>query len=689
MSISVICPGCDKKYRVKGEMAGKRIKCRACSQVVTIPGELRSGTNTASLAPKKSTRAGTPKSRKSAPSYLVGLIGGGVFLGLVVGIVLLLNRSDKTSVPNTVANTQSTSLVQSEPATDAVEAEEKGFTDAAVTIESRADANSIADTPSSALSEERVPSVQAEQPAPLIAAKSTFPEPPKLEHTTETPAVETDAQSETGVANNEAVPIQWPQFEEALKLLGICNHFQLVGRSAGSVVTAEEVAVIRGDGEVVTYLRTTLYKKPLSSSLHSAMTYLESISPKGCLQYVIVEGSETSAISAVKMILGEERSKEVRGDLSLRNDGTVNMEAEPAKIVWYDYGRLRFGVLNGDVVGVFAELDGENAENPSPLFPADFAQPELPALGPPPTLPATPGNLEWAEETKKKLDTVMANYAGDQVSAYLTLNEILNRKLEDKDRPTDTQRAWLEKAVVAVQPRAIDVLRRDFAAAVASRDLRGALIALSVAEKVRKDGLPEAKAALPRLKSDLFSGKPIDRPIWKIHEPKATWLKEAYTEGDFTQQFTLTPDAGFHLLRVTTRVENISSDSDPSYTLWSLSDFKKVIHGVGFAEVGEDLSKPHRMTLDEHFFLLTPGGDLISCIHVCKDCTKLRGLSYTVSGKDGKASFMIFTGGEVIQGSDFLVDVIFSVPEGIEGLRLLILGGLPVPMTIEQPDEVK
>lgn len=38
MPTAFLCLGCNKKYRVKCEMAGKRVKCRACGQVVTIPG---------------------------------------------------------------------------------------------------------------------------------------------------------------------------------------------------------------------------------------------------------------------------------------------------------------------------------------------------------------------------------------------------------------------------------------------------------------------------------------------------------------------------------------------------------------------------------------------------------------------------------------------------------------------------
>jgi DNA-directed RNA polymerase subunit RPC12/RpoP len=37
MSISVQCPGCEKKLKTKDELAGKRVKCPGCGQVILVP----------------------------------------------------------------------------------------------------------------------------------------------------------------------------------------------------------------------------------------------------------------------------------------------------------------------------------------------------------------------------------------------------------------------------------------------------------------------------------------------------------------------------------------------------------------------------------------------------------------------------------------------------------------------------
>lgn len=39
MAIDVSCEGCGKDYRVKDELAGRRIKCKECGEAITIPDE--------------------------------------------------------------------------------------------------------------------------------------------------------------------------------------------------------------------------------------------------------------------------------------------------------------------------------------------------------------------------------------------------------------------------------------------------------------------------------------------------------------------------------------------------------------------------------------------------------------------------------------------------------------------------
>src|SRR6266568_6706678 len=38
MSIEIYCQNCQKRYRVKAELAGKRVRCANCGNAVTVPG---------------------------------------------------------------------------------------------------------------------------------------------------------------------------------------------------------------------------------------------------------------------------------------------------------------------------------------------------------------------------------------------------------------------------------------------------------------------------------------------------------------------------------------------------------------------------------------------------------------------------------------------------------------------------
>ncbi len=149
------------------------------------------------------------------------------------------------------------------------------------------------------------------------------------------------------------------QLTRALDLLGSCDRFQLVGKSAGAAITAEEIEVIRADGAVTKHLEQTLLEKPLAASLHDATSYLARQGPKGCLQQLIVKGSKMPTIADVQKLLGNERSKEMRGaPAEPSGNALVILDADPATIEWYDYGWLRFGVLKGNVILVIAGLAG-------------------------------------------------------------------------------------------------------------------------------------------------------------------------------------------------------------------------------------------------------------------------------------------------------------------------------------------
>jgi hypothetical protein len=297
------------------------------------------------------------------------------------------------------------------------------------------------------------------------------------------------------------------------------------------------------------------------------------------------------------------------------------------------------------------------------------------AVAPPP-LPEFPAGVTWPVETKKKIDRAAAIRASDPVSACLTLEEITRQQ---KDGPNPQQRDWLQKAIAVDEPRALEVLKRDLTQAAGKLDLHGAVLASTVSDKIRKNSLADGPAMLARLKADLFAGKPIADPVWKIQQAGGRRLMGAFTEGPFNNQVTLTPKPGFRLVHVSARVQNVSAASDPVYALWAFGDFKRIFNGAGgLGEINKKPAGPRRFACDELLYLLAASGELIPCGHVCETRRRLRGITITLNGAGGR---VFFSGEHIEQGGEFQAEVIFSVPQDLQDARLLVLGAAPVSIT--------
>jgi hypothetical protein len=288
-----------------------------------------------------------------------------------------------------------------------------------------------------------------------------------------------------------------------------------------------------------------------------------------------------------------------------------------------------------------------------------------------------PADLGWKEQFKKDIDKAIANYEHDQVSAYLTFREILDRT---KDGPTKQQEEWLEDAAAACRPRALAVVTADFVRAVDTGDLRTALVASIVANKIHPAGVGDKSSSLAVLKNRLFSPEPPAQSVWKIEDVNASEIKGAYSEGNAfaRNQITITPKKEFRLVRVTAKVTNVSDQSDLPYIKWSFGGFKSAI--VDAISVDEAASDKPRLAMDEFIFLVTAGGDWINCGHVCDSSTVLRQMTLTIQG----SNFGVMAiGGYVSANDSFKMDVLFTVPEGIDQAKLLVLGATPEPIAFK------
>jgi hypothetical protein len=310
--------------------------------------------------------------------------------------------------------------------------------------------------------------------------------------------------------------------------------------------------------------------------------------------------------------------------------------------------------------------------------------PELPKF---PELPAPSTNAPWPEEEEKRLEDAIASCRKEPVYAYFVFRDVLGRKDWKGAGLSSQQREWLQNATKALRCPVESLFDRDYKMAVASEDARAALIAMEVLEKVRGEGKEKEpvetiirvaehyKEAVEILKR-VVDGRGTSPSVWEISQLSESRMK-TYSELFALQTLTITAAQGRELVRVTARVQNVSSQSDPVYVPCCLPEPVRYLFSVDRDEWGK-MSGPRRFASQVFLFLKTPAGN-IPCQFVCKDCETLRGGGVTrllieLKGNSGAP----FAGSFVEQGKVFDLDVLFSVPEGAKDLELVFLGSPPV-----------
>ena len=281
-----------------------------------------------------------------------------------------------------------------------------------------------------------------------------------------------------------------------------------------------------------------------------------------------------------------------------------------------------------------------------------------------------PPSEPWNKEIKGDVEEAIRLSAADPISSLLTFKSVMDR---GKDGPTQTQRKWLSEKLENLRVPTLKTLQIDFDQAVKDHDLRTALIASIVADKIGKNSLI-TEPAITKLKNTVFVGSPDLPSFWAVSNAAGKPTEAVYKEEG---SFTLRPKEGFRLWRVTASVRNTSRVDDRSYTLWAIENVKRVM------ALQEEKSAAHKspyLWLDGSFiFLLTPASDIVPCSHVCNGCGLHGTMSFTVSDKDGNGRAL--TVPQVIEsGKEVDIDLLFSVPNEITECRLLILGSPPVTL---------
>jgi hypothetical protein len=297
-----------------------------------------------------------------------------------------------------------------------------------------------------------------------------------------------------------------------------------------------------------------------------------------------------------------------------------------------------------------------------------------------PAAPQLP-ELNWHKDVKPSAEKAEALSSSDPTVSFLMFRELYEGRTK---KPTADQKAWLEQRMAVLKPKALAVLRQDFEVASQALDYRGMIIAADVAERVERASIHEtvlgllwdryfslppliSEPALTSMKKKIVSGAEGAPQLWKVTNATATPLKGAYNTYSPVSG-PLVPQKGFRLLRVRARVENIGSGSDKSYTLWALHGVKRLLSVIS------KTTEPHRWLDTTFLYLVALDGELWPCVYASGDLGSIQ-----AGGSGGQA--IVGPPRAIVNGSGMDVDVFFSVPEGVQEFRLLVLGSAPVALT--------
>jgi len=113
MSISVQCPGCEKKLKAKDELAGKRVKCPGCGQLLVVPRvpsaalqAITTSTAASKSAPGSSRQPTVPPMTHRRPVRWPWYVGGGaaaICILAVIVVIFALPGKDRTPGKDEIA----------------------------------------------------------------------------------------------------------------------------------------------------------------------------------------------------------------------------------------------------------------------------------------------------------------------------------------------------------------------------------------------------------------------------------------------------------------------------------------------------------------------------------------------------------------------------------------------------------
>jgi hypothetical protein len=382
MAIYAICE-CGKPLSFKDEAAGRRVKCPACGTMLTVPGRapeakapvdphLESALNLAAATEKAAAAAPAPKRPPIAWGKVgvaagIGVGAAAAIVGLIAGVSALVNllSAELRKAPVAPPPAAVATFSEAEPAD--FPAAEPEMAAKFVVCPAAPEAPPAPAAPEPA-AEPAIPSEPAAAPGPAAPGPAAPAAPPEAV-AAPPPAGPAAAPAEPNVppdvssAPSAAAPAQTPappapainpalpKEQQALALLGtdFAANISTVRQKTDAKMSE---ARWKSLSDAMDVAAATLKDAGLAAGLKSATATLARYRERACV--ITAFGGRTPDMEAVRAIMGREDRIEQKGFFW---EGKIidRVEKSSPPILWYHYGWLAFGSVNGKAVIVRAD----------------------------------------------------------------------------------------------------------------------------------------------------------------------------------------------------------------------------------------------------------------------------------------------------------------------------------------------
>lgn len=211
-------------------------------------------------------------------------------------------------------------------------------------------------------------------------------------------------------------------------------------------------------------------------------------------------------------------------------------------------------------------------------------------------------DMGWHESLKNYIDEAIDLYTNDPVSSLLTFKYIFEHRSDDLNTE---QKVWLENQIDSLQLKALTVLKKDYDIATEMLNLRDMFLVSIVANEISEDWI-KVEPSLSEVRNKVYTNAKDATYTFKITDATGEIINESYSDGIYNyDRITISPGEDYQILRVKANIENINSEKDKSYALFTLEDFKRLSTPI-YVSAYKEITEAYKWLDDSFIFLLLP-----------------------------------------------------------------------------------